>query len=209
MDCEYWTSLPAPATSVSAIQTHPDFHEDLCYRLNRLSEQILARHEFLSKEVLEYRFGHTPPGFYDKDEAQQKMREYIKYLEALTPPTTPMTSASLSSPITRSISHSSTHHTHQTTPPPPAPLEPARAEIERHEITSPPNIDKKRKRDAEERDESHDQSRRQRGMPVGIELEMRNGAEAVAVPACLSQCSADSGLSRDLGAREVQIGSSS
>lgn len=209
MDCEYWTSLPAPATPVSAIQTHPDFHEDLCYRLNRLSEQILARHEFLSKEVLEYRFGHTPPGFYDKDKDQQRWREYIKYLEAPTPPTPPMTSASLSSPITRSISHSSPHHTHQTTPPPPASLEPALAEIDRHEMTLPQDIDKKRKRDAEERDESHDQSRRQRGMPVGIELEMRNGAEAVAVPACLSQCSADSGLSRDLGAREVQIGSSS
>ena len=176
MGCELWTSLPAPATSVSAIQIHPNFHQDLHYRLSRLRDQILARHELLSKEVLEYRFGHTPPGFYDKDEAQQKMREYIKYLEALTPPTTPMTSASLSSPITRSISHSSTHHTHQTTPPPPAPLEPARAEIERHEITSPPNIDKKRKCDAEERDESHDQSRRQRGMQVGIKLEIRNGA---------------------------------
>lgn len=159
--------------------------------------------------MLEYRFGHTPLGFYDKDETRQKIREYIKHLEAATPPTTPMTSASLSSPITRSIGRSSPHHTHQTTPPPPASLEPALAEIDRHEITLPLNIDKKRKRDAEERDESHDQSRRQRGMQVGIELEMRNGAEAVAVPACLSQCFVDSGPSRDLGACEVQIGSSS
>jgi hypothetical protein len=213
MDCEYWKrgfwkNLPSPATPVSAIQIHPDFHQNLCDRLNKLHVQILVRNELLSKEVLEYRFGHTPPGFYDQDETERDKRDYIKYLQAPTPPT-PTTSSSHSSPITRSMSRSSPHHTHQTTPLPPAPLKPVPAEIERHETVSPLGIDKKRKRDAEEGNEPHDQSRRQRGMQVGIELDMRNGTGAVAVPACLSQCSADSGLSRDLGACEVHIASSS
>jgi hypothetical protein len=208
MDCEYWISLPAPATPVSAIQIHPDFHQNLCYPLDRLRDQILACNELLSIEVLEYRFRHTPPGFYDQDETQRLIKEYMKNLEPATPQT-PTPSASISSPITHSISHSSPHLTYQTIPSPPAPLNPVPAEIDRHESTSPLSIDKKRKRYAEGHDESQDQSKRQRRMQVGVQLEMRNGTEDVAVPACLSQRSVALGLSRDLGPCELQVGSPS
>jgi hypothetical protein len=122
MDCAFWKNLPAPATPVNAIQIHPDFHQNLCQRLERLRDQILARNELLSKDVLEYRFGHNPPGFYDHDKTQQFVKEYIQYLEPPTPPN-PTTSASvsISSPKTLSISRSSPHHIHQTMPSSPAP----------------------------------------------------------------------------------------
>jgi hypothetical protein len=209
MDCAFWKNLPAPATPVNAIQIHPDFHQNLCQRLERLRDQILARNELLSKDVLEYRFGHNPPGFYDHDKTQQFVKEYIQYLEPPTPPN-PTTSASvsISSPKTLSISRSSPSHSSDDAFVS-CTIEPVPAEIERHETTSPLGIDKKRKRYADKRDESYDQSKRQRGMHVGVELDMRNSAEDIAAPACLSQCSATLELSRDPGSCECQVGSPS
>ena len=88
-------------------------------------------------------------------------REHIMYLEPATPPS-PTTSASLSSPRTRSISRSSPNHTHQAIYRSPGLLDIVLIELDRHETMLSQSIDQKRKRHAEERVESHGQSKRAR-----------------------------------------------
>jgi hypothetical protein len=76
---------------------------------------------------------------YDQGETLQRMKEYVKYLEPAMPPT-PLTSASLSSPITRSIIRSSPHHMRDKMHSPPALLNPVPAEIDGHYNKSPLSI---------------------------------------------------------------------
>lgn len=83
------------------------------------------------------------------------------FLEPATPPS-PTTSASLSSPRTRSISRSSPNHTHQAIYRSLELLDLVLIEFDRHETMLPQSIDQKRKRHAEERVESHGQSKRAR-----------------------------------------------
>ena len=115
-------------------------------------------------------------------------REHIMYLEPATPPS-PTTSASLSSPRTRSISRSSPNHTHQAIYRSPGLLDIVLIELDRHETMLSQSIDQKRKRHAEECVEFMARARG-RGMHIGVEIETHNSVKAVAVPECSSQRSA-------------------
>lgn len=57
----------------------------ICPGLDKLHDHVVARNEPSSKEVLEYRLGHTPPNYHDQDETQRLIKEHIMYLKPATP----------------------------------------------------------------------------------------------------------------------------